>query len=341
MTFPSRIKLLIPTTLGLGVIYYLFRDDFSLVNEMHWTEKTTISMVAALCMVLIRDAAYVVRIKILAMGQLSWRSSFNSVMLWEFVSALTPTVIGGSAFAVLILKREGLSVGRSVATVLVTALMDEMFYVLAVPALILIVGINAFFPADLSSFWVETGVQTLFYSGYFLTCVVSAIVLSALFISPRGTGKLLLFIFRLPILRKWQKKAEEWSNDWNIASENLKGKPIRFWAGAAGATLASWSARFLTLNAILFAFMEVVPHAEIVAKQLGMWIVMLLSPTPGASGIAEIAFPTFIGPTVNIAALGVVVLIWRFLTYFIYLILGAILFPNWIANTSGTSSAKP
>ena len=89
-------------------------------------------------MVFIRDAAYVVRIKILSLGELSWRSSFNTVMLWEFASALTPTVIGGSAFAVLILKREGMNLGSSVATILITALMDELFYVLAVPTLLLL-----------------------------------------------------------------------------------------------------------------------------------------------------------------------------------------------------------
>jgi uncharacterized membrane protein YbhN (UPF0104 family) len=337
----SRLKLLIPTVLGLGVIYYLFSDDFYLLGEMDWTQKTTISMFAALFLVFIRDAAYVIRLKILAMGALSWRSSFNSVMLWEFASAVTPTIVGGSAFAILILKREGLSVGRSVATVLVTAVMDELFYVIAVPTMILIVGLSAFFPEDLSNFWVETGVTTLFYTGYFLTCVVSAIILSALFIAPAGTRKLVLLLFQLPLIRKWYPRAERWTEDWLSASENLKGKPFQFWAGAAGATLVSWSARFLTLNAILYAFMEVVPHGEVIAKQLGMWIVLLLSPTPGASGIAEIAFPTFIGSTVNLATLGIVVLIWRFLTYFIYLILGAIMFPNWIANTSGTSSAKP
>ena len=87
--------------------------------------------------------------------------------------------------------------------------------------------------------------------------------------------------------------------------------------------------------------MEVVPHAEILAKQLAMWIVMLLSPTPGASGIAEVAFPTFIGPAllpvISMAALGGVVIIWRSLTYFIYLIIGAVIVPNWLANTSPKS----
>ena len=333
----SRIKLLLPTILGLGMIYYLYKDELMSLEGLEWTAKTTWALLFALLMVVIRDAAYVVRIKILSLGELSWKSSFNSVMLWEFASALTPTVVGGSAFAVLILKREGLNLGRSVATVLVTAVMDEMFYVIAVPILVLIVGIDAFFPTDLTHAWFGSGVKTIFYSGYILTCIVSAIVISALFISPKGIGKVIGLIFKLPVINRWSYKVEDWTEDWRVASQNLKGRSFKFWAGAGGATLASWTARFLTLNAILYAFIEIVPHGEIFAKQLAMWIVMLLSPTPGASGIAECAFPTFIGPAVPtiIAAgtLGLVVILWRFLTYFIYLIIGALIGPKWLAKT--------
>ena len=331
------MKLLLPTVLGLGVIFYLFKDDFAQAKGFTWTGTTTIALCAALLMVFIRDAAYILRLKILSSGELSWRGSFNAVMLWEFASALTPTVIGGSAFAVLILKREGLNLGRSVATVLVTALMDELFYVIAVPTTLLFVSLESFFPGETENLWFDSGVQTLFFSGYTLTCLVSIIVVSALFVSPKGTGKAVSLIFRLPYLNKWRYKVDRLTKDWELASENLKGKSMAFWCGAFGSTLASWTARFFTLNAILIAFMEVVPHGEIVAKQLAMWIVMLLSPTPGASGIAEVAFPTFIGtaitPMVSMASLGVVVLVWRILTYFIYLIIGAILVPNWLANT--------
>ena len=337
----SRAKLLIPTILSIGVMIYLFKDDFANAKGFTWTSSTTIALFAALCMVFIRDASYVIRLKILSTGTLSWRGAFNSVMLWEFASALTPTVIGGSAFAVLILKREGLNLGKSVATVLVTALMDELFYVIAVPTVLLFASLESFLPHDASNLWFETGVQTVFFGGYILTCIISLVVISALFISPSGTGKIISLVFQLPFLCKWSYKVSDWTEDWTLASENLKGRSFAFWGGAFGATLASWTARFLTLNAILIAFMEVVPHAEIVAKQLAMWIVMLLSPTPGASGIAEVAFPTFIGPAllpvISIAALGGVVLVWRTLTYFIYLIIGAVIVPNWLANTSPKS----
>lgn len=333
----SRVKLILPTILGLGMIYYLYKDELIDFEGLEWTFKTTWALMLALLMVVIRDAAYVVRIKILSLGELSWKSSLNSVMLWEFASALTPTILGGSAFAVLILKREGLNLGRSVATVLITVVMDEIFYVIAVPIVVLFVGFDAFFPTDFSNLWFGLSVKTIFFSGYILTCIVSAVVLSALFISPKGTGKVIGLIFKLPIINRWSYKVENWTEDWSVSSKNLKGRSFKFWAGAGGATLASWSARFLTLNAILYAFIETVAHGEIIAKQLAMWIVMLLSPTPGASGLAEYYFEPFIGPAVPtiLAAgtLGLVVLAWRFLTYFIYLIIGALIGPKWLART--------
>jgi uncharacterized protein (TIRG00374 family) len=323
----SRIKILLPTILGLGVICYLFWDDLASVGDMHWSWNSVIAILVAAVLVVIRELAYTLRIKTLSMGKLSWGSSLNSVLLWEFASSVTPTVIGGSAFAVLILKREGLSVGRSLATVLVTVVMDELFYVISVPLVVICVGIDSFFPEF-------NGVQTLFYTGYIITFVISVVILSALFISPVKTRAFVLRIFQLPLLNKLKSKAELWTEDWVIASDSLKGAPKKIWIISGGATIVSWSARFLTLNAILYAFIDVVPNGDIIARQLGMWIVLLLSPTPGASGIAEGAMPMFIEPVVCISAFGIVVLFWRFFTYYIYLIVGALILPRWLARTS-------
>jgi len=323
----SRIKILIPSLLGIGVIFYLFSDDFMEIGDLNWSWKSSVAILAAVILVVIRELAYTIRIKTLAMGKLNWRSSLDSVLLWEFASSITPTVVGGSAFAVLILKREGLSVGRSIATVLVTAVMDELFYVISVPLVVMFVGIDAFFPDF-------TGAQTLFYSGYILTCVISAIILSALFISPVKTRAAVLRIFQIPLLNKLYSRIELWTADWVAASEVLKGAPKRVWIISGGATFVSWSARFLTLNAILYAFIDIVPNGEVIARQLAMWIVLLLSPTPGAAGITEGAMPLFIEPLVCIGAFGIVVLLWRFLTYFLYLIIGAIILPGWLARTA-------
>ncbi|HCT71060.1 MAG TPA: hypothetical protein DF409_08540 [Bacteroidales bacterium] len=71
----------------------------------------------------------------------------------------------------------------------------------------------------------------------------------------------------------------------------------------------------------------------IYARQLMMWVIMLVSPTPGGSGIAEYFFPVFLrefikGPAGDLTTL--VALSWRLLSYYPYLIIGAIVLPLWL-----------
>ena len=133
-TFPggNRYKALIPTIMGLGAILYLYGDDLVEIRDIEFSQRSALALAAAIGLVLIRDLAYMARVKILSMGQFDWRSSLHVVLLWEFASAITPSVIGGSPIAIYIMKREGMTLGRSVATVLATSLMDELFYVFVI-----------------------------------------------------------------------------------------------------------------------------------------------------------------------------------------------------------------
>jgi uncharacterized membrane protein YbhN (UPF0104 family) len=69
------------------------------------------------------------------------------------------------------------------------------------------------------------------------------------------------------------------------------------------------------------------------SRQLMMWVIMLISPTPGGSGIAEFFFPIFLrefiaGSTRDLTV--IVALAWRMLTYYPYLIIGALVLPFWL-----------
>jgi len=83
----------------------------------------------------------------------------------------------------------------------------------------------------------------------------------------------------------------------------------------------------------LYIFFDSVQNLEVFARQLSLWIALLVSPTPGASGIAEYSLPVFMQGVAVVG--GVAVVIWRMLTYFVYLIIGSLLLPNWLARTAG------
>ena len=83
------------------------------------------------------------------------------------------------------------------------------------------------------------------------------------------------------------------------------------------------------------AFMGNIDQLFVYGRQLIMWVYMLVSPTPGSAGIAEIALAGFFENIVISAQyVALVAIIWRFLTYFPYLFIGAAVLPKWLARTS-------
>lgn len=66
------------------------------------------------------------------------------------------------------------------------------------------------------------------------------------------------------------------------------------------------------------------------AKQVVMGIIVLLSPTPGGSGLAEFIFNDFLGMYVAPGLAPAIALLWRLLSYYPYILIGAILLPRWV-----------
>ena len=328
----KRWKALIPAVIGLGVIYYFYSEDLKSlgVGDVEFSSRAALAFAGAVGLLVIRDLAYMTRVKILSMGEFSWRSSLNVILLWEFASAITPSVIGGSPIAIYLMKREGMTLGRSVSTVLATSLMDEFFYVLVVPLLIIIIGTDAFIPGGLSN-TAEMGLKVMFFTGYGIHCAIMILILLVLFIAPNSTRNAILRIFRLPGVKRWELNVEKVTQEWMLASDSFKGATLGMWLKTLGVTCVSWTARFLILNAVLYIFFNTVQNLEVFARQLSLWIAMLVSPTPGASGIAEFSMPVFMQGVAVVG--GATVLIWRILTYYIYLIIGSLLLPGWIVRT--------
>ena len=143
-------RILIPIILGLGVAGYLLFQSFDkeVFVNIHWVWYSYLWLFLAICLMAVRDIAYMYRIRLLTDKQLSWRRSFQVIMLWEFASSVTPSVVGGSAVALFIVNKEGINMGRTTAIVMITAFLDEMFYILMVPVIIILVGYKSLFITD-------------------------------------------------------------------------------------------------------------------------------------------------------------------------------------------------
>lgn len=329
-------RVALPVAIGLGVASFLLIRNFDreAYSQVEWTASSYGYIFLSLLLMVIRDVAYMYRLRILTDGQISWRRSFDVIMLWEFASAVTPSIIGGSAIALFIIHREGIGMGRTTAIVFITAFLDELFYILMVPIMLLWVGHHDLFISEGSYVLMNTrlGTQGIFVLGYLFILVLTTIIIYGVFVNPRGFKFILLAIFRLPVIRRWRPKAAETGDEIIITSREMKRKPMSFWAKAFAGTFFSWTARFLVINAMIMAFTTVTwaEHLLIYARQLVMWVILLISPTPGGSGVAEIVFSGFLGefiPTGLTPAMG---LTWRIISYYPYLFIGVVILPGWL-----------
>ncbi len=330
-------KIILPVLIGLGVVLYLLFSNFDreAYEQISWTVYTTLWIIAAVVMMAVRDVSYMYRIKVLSGDLITWRRSFPVIMLWEFASAITPTMVGGTALAFFILNKEKVNMGRSIAVVLTTSFLDELFFVLAVPLVFIFVGkANLFISLDSSSASLITEAGSIYYFfwlGYGIISAYTIIVAYSLFVNPRAVKWLLLKVFSLPLLRRWKNNASNTGNDMIIASGEIRGQPAIYWIKSFGATIFSWTARYMVINFIIMAFVHhgFYENMVIYARQLVMWIILLVSPTPGGSGIAEVIFSRFLGEFTPEGISDSLALLWRLISYYPYLFIGAVILPRW------------
>lgn len=331
-------KIIFPIIFGLAVVAFMVWKDYEpgTLTYVQWTWRAAFWLFVALVLMAGRDIGYIWRIRILSDNQLSFVQAFRVIMLWEFTSAITPSAIGGTSVALLYVNKEGISVGRSSAVVMATSFLDELFFLLMFPLLLLMVG-----PLDLFSI----GGEPLTWRNAFLWFAVVGYVLKAayvlvlsygFFVNPRGLKWVLLKLFKLPILRRWKQGANQAGTEIIESSKEFRQKPFRYWMKAFLATFVSWCSRYWVANAIMLAFFGVQGHFLIFARQLVMWIMMLVMPTPGGSGFSEYIFTRYLGdflpvPAAALAGVGAILaLLWRLATYYPYLVIGAVIFPRWI-----------
>lgn len=345
---PARI--ILPVLIGLGVVaWFIIREiDTNALQALRFTWRTVLGLFIAWCFMIGRDLGYIIRLRILAKNDLSWRQAFRIIMLWEFTSAITPSTVGGTAVAVVFLNKEGISVGRSTAIVLATSFLDELYFVIMFPVILLIVGPDILFTASAQGSGASVLNNLIYFAtiGYGIILAWVILVGYGLFINPNGIRKTIIYFFRLPFFRRWSKPAEKAGDDILASSEELKHQPFSFWMKAGAATFLSWTSRYWVVNAILLAFFSVNDHFLIFARQLVIWIMMIISPTPGGSGFAEIILSNYISDAIPVAPVDVksialaIAIIWRIITYYPYLIIGISIVPAWIERKFITRIAK-
>ena len=341
----SSWRIAFPLIIGLGFFgFVIYRSDIDLLISFNPQEHRLfyIGLILTSLLVIIRMLAYMYRIIILSGKSINTKSAFQVISLWEFASALTPSVIGGTAVAMFLLAKEKISLGKSTAIVLMTAFLDELFFIVVAPLLFLWIGYQAMFPSNetclnsLNIPFLETlnsdSLLAIFFVGYSILLIYLIVIGYGIFINPLIIKRFLARFFTFRILRRWRKKAIQVGIDINLTSKQLKNESIAFWAKSFAATAIAWLARYIEANFVILAISGNVDHLIVLARSFVMWIIMMIPLTPGSSGVAETAFIATLCE--YLGGYGIIIaLLWRIFSYYPYIFIGVLVLPRWMKRT--------
>ncbi|WP_139925563.1 lysylphosphatidylglycerol synthase transmembrane domain-containing protein [Hymenobacter sp. DG01] len=332
---PSRI--ILPVLIGLGVVGFMFWRSYQPGDLAPLADAKPLWLLVMLVVLVARDAGYVYRIRYLTQKVLSWRAALDVIMLWEFSSCVLPSAVGGTAVAPVLLHKEGIPLGKSVAYIMATAMLDNLYYVLAVPLVVLIGG-DALYPHEALQGGLVATLRVGFILSYVFVTVYALLMMYAIFINPKAVKRLLVRLFSVRGIRRFRGKAYKMGNEMVLASAELRGNGLAYWLRASLSTAFVWTARYLVIGCLIAAFIDVTwPEFWLIfGRNLTYKVILLIAITPGGAGIAEGAFPTFFGKFIGTPTMtNFMVLLYRVVTYYLYLVLGAVFLPRWVARIFG------
>ncbi len=327
------IKVAIPIVIGIIVIVWLFNKEFNIeaIHEIRFTGRAWIGIGFALLAVAGRDGGLAWRFRILTDRQLRWSRATNVTFLCEFTSAVTPSSVGGSALSMFFLNREGINMGRATTLTMTTLLLDELFFVVSSPLIFLAIPYSEIF--GFGSTDVIKGIRAAFWIVYGIIVIWTALLFFGIILRPTAVKKLLDRIFSWKPLLRWHKNVVELTDNMVATSISLRTRDAGWWFKAFGATCLSWISRYLVVNALFFGFVPDASQAVVFGRQFVVWAILMFSPTPGGSGVSEWLFKAYYGDLISGGGVVMILaLLWRLLTYYIYLLIGIFLLPAFIRN---------
>lgn len=327
ISFKYMVISIVLSMVSMGVVIYLTYTPGILE---HLKPKRIPGLVLAILVTFLKVYFSAAKIRFLADKTISKMAAMRIALTWDFASAITPSTIGGAPVATYAMTREGLKLGKSSAIVLYGVLLDQFWYALAVPIL-LISGI--YFQVIPEEIGLIGNVTMIMIYGGLLA--YGSLLAYGLLINPAAMKNIVSTIFKLPFLRKHADKVNAEAVNLEKYSIELRRKPYSFVLKAFILSTMSWLCR---IAIPVIVVLSLLPANEIllILRSLSMNLAFLVIPTPGGSGGVEGLFAIFLGPLIDRKAfIGLAVFTWRIITYYFSIGLG-IFAMFWYVNQTVT-----
>ena len=237
------------------------------------------------------------------------------------MAAITPSSAGGEPVRVYMLAKEGMPAGKASAIVVAERLFDAMLLLLALPfslfalkTISLELDTMLVSAAALMSVVVALIAMAIFNHGWFIGVVVNAV--QKLF-RRIGLGQV-----SDTLISKIRDEIINFKDSFIMCARNGKADMLLVFA----VTAVFWFVEFMHIPLILYGLnvqdtFALIP--VIIAIQVILAIVMVIPITPGASGLAELSSTALLSTFIPLHLVGIVVICWRAVTYYMNVIVGA------------------
>lgn len=259
------------------------------------------------------------RLRYISHRTIHFRTAVRGQLAWEFFSAVTPSVIGGGPLAaVYISKNQKIPVGVATACLLYAMFLDQLFFALSVPLILLSTYYFDAFPQSIGT------VGAASFAAYFVGLMLWVIIFGYMtLMRPDLLARVTQRLFRFRWLRKFRKKVDVELNELQHRARIIRNQRWTFFVNGFLLTLVTWAARFLLLIFILVSVYPQVDILMVVIRNAMMTLGALVLPTPGGSGGVEGLYALFIGSLIPKAAVAPTLIAWRILAYYVFIFLGA------------------
>lgn len=311
------------SVISMGIVIYLTYTP-GVLN--HLAPKRLPGLFIAIGVIFLKVYFSAAKLRYLADKEIDWMSSMRISLTWDFASAVTPSTIGGAPVATYAMTREGIKLGKSSAIILYGVLLDQFWYALAVPILLLAGFYYQVLPPEIG--FVGNLTMVLIYTGLLL---YGGFLTYGLMVNPSSMKKVVNWVFKWPYLNRYSARMSTEADNLEGYSFELRKKPIKFFIKAFFFSTMSWLCR-IALPVIVILSLLPGPEVLLVLRSLAMNLAFLIIPTPGGSGGVEGLFAIFLGPLIERTSfVGLAVFVWRMITYYVSIGFG-IIATAWYVN---------
>ena len=248
----------------------------------------------------------------------------NMVLAGLFAGTVTPGQVGGEPVRVHELYRVGVKVGDATAVIIMERVLDGI--ILTIMGVILMTLMTSFFWTTFSLAMIILIIIAWAFMLSFTLIPVFAIKY------PEATKHFLMkiIVWLAPKFSRWTKSQDSVIERADHEIDNLFTSMARF-AGTARsgllgggiATLLFWITEFMVASVIMMGLGLGPAIIESFFFQILIAIINMIPLTPGSSGIVELSTSSLYALLIPSGMIGIFVLLWRFVTFYLNIVLGA------------------